>query len=177
MRSLILALVVACSGCTPRFVAPPPLTGSGLGADGKPLELELARYESNDRWKLSQERGHVVLLDVWASWCEPCRDSLPLYDDMQKEYGARGLRVYALNIDADPVHIKKFLQTTKISVPVLLDPNAAIAEKVLKVNVMPTTFLIDRKGVVRATHEGFAEELLVKYLAEVDELLKEPAPK
>lgn len=177
MRRLLLAVLVACASCAGRFAPPPPLTGSGLGADGKPLELELARYDSKDRWKLSQERGNVVLLDVWASWCEPCRDSLPLYDDMQKEYGPRGLRVYALNIDADSSQIRKFLQTTKVSVPVLLDPNAAIAEKVLKVNVMPTTFLIDRKGVVRATHEGFAEELLVKYLAEVDELLKEPAPK
>lgn len=117
----------------------------------------------------------MVLLDVWASWCEPCRDSLPLYQDFAKEYGARGLKVYAVNVDADPREIEKFLQETHVTLPVLVDPEARVSEAQLKVKMMPTTFLIDRRGVVRHVHEGFAEEFMSKYMADIEGLLAEPA--
>jgi thiol-disulfide isomerase/thioredoxin len=115
-----------------------------------------------------------VLLDVWATWCAPCRDALPMYQDLAKHYEARGLKVYALNVDEDSRAIPPFLQETKVSLPILIDANAEVADKVLRVRSMPTTVLIDRKGLVRYVHEGFAEELLAKYQSEIEELLAEP---
>jgi thiol-disulfide isomerase/thioredoxin len=173
---LIAALAFFASAC----VAPgakPPLTGPvQAGPDGDtPLELVLKTYPHSTDWSIASERGKVVLLDVWATWCEPCRDSLPLYHDLAREFGPKGLKVYAMNVDADATQIPRFLEETKVTLPVLLDPNAKLAEAKLKVRMMPTAFLVDRKGVVRYVHEGFSEEFLQKYMTEIEGLLAEPA--
>jgi len=80
-----------------------------------------------------------------------------------KEYGAQGLKVYALNVDEDSRTIPPFLAETKVNLPILMDANAQVAEKTLGVKMMPTTFIVDRQGMVRFVHEGFAEEFLQKY--------------
>lgn len=174
--ALLFSAALLAAGCQTAS-AKPPLTGPvQAGLDGNtPLALKLKTYPHSADWSLEQERGNVVLLDVWATWCEPCRDSLPMYHDLQKEFGPRGLKVYAMNVDADVSQIPKFLEETKVSLPVLLDPNAKEAEATLKVRMMPTAFLIDRKGVVRHVHEGFSEEFLQKYMTEIEGLLAEKA--
>jgi thiol-disulfide isomerase/thioredoxin len=101
-----------------------------------------------------------------------------VYEQLARHYAARGLKVYALNVDEDTRAIPKFLADTKVtSLPVLLDANAEVSDKVLKVRGMPTTVLIDRQGVVRYMHEGFSEEFLARYQAEIEELLAEPGKK
>ena len=178
MRTVFfVAAALLASACAATSSSKPPLTGPVLaGEDGNtPLELVLKTYPHSADWSLASERGKVVLLDVWATWCEPCRDSLPLYHDLAKEFGPRGLKVYAMNVDADATQIPKFLEETKVTLPVLLDPNAKLAESKLKVRMMPTAFLVDRKGVVRYVHEGFSEEFLQKYMTEIEALLAEPA--
>ena len=161
----------------------PPLTGpstapQGAGARGsaeEPLRFQVKRYPDNAPYDVAGDRGSVVLLDVWATWCEPCRDALPLYEQLAREYGSKGLKVYALNVDEDPRAIPAFLQETKLGLPILVDENAKVAERALKVRMMPTTFLVDRQGVVRFVHEGFAEEFLQKYQNQIEQLLAEPA--
>ncbi|MEW5743073.1 MAG: TlpA disulfide reductase family protein [Myxococcota bacterium] len=162
------------SGC---ITPGPNLTGGERGAAGReqPLDFTLPRLDGT-AYSLKSDRGSVVLLDVWATWCDPCRDALPLYQDLLKEYGARGLKVYAISVDTDTKMIPPFLAETKVDLPVLLDPAAAFAEATLKVKVMPTAFLIDRKGVLRVTHEGFDEGLLATWVKDIEGLLAEPAP-
>ena len=182
MRSLWMALVLlALTGCSKNSTLP-SLTADGRsgarlaeGTEGPPLAFEVKRYPGGEPYSLVSDRGSVVLLDVWATWCEPCRDSLPLYEQLAKEYGSRGLKVYALNVDEDARGIPAFLEETKVSLPVLLDANAQVAEKTLKVKLMPTSYLLDRKGRVRFIHEGFAEEYLQKYQTEIELLLAERA--
>lgn len=183
MRPLHLALAaLALTGCVRNM---PPLTGSAPMASSSgaldaeapagPLRFAVKRYPGGEPYAIADDRGSVVLLDVWATWCEPCRDALPVYEQLAKHYAARGLKVYALNVDEDTRAIPQFLADTKVtSLPVLLDANAEVADKVLKVRAMPTTVLIDRKGSVRYVHEGFSEEFLAKYQAEIEELLAEP---
>ena len=177
MRVALLAALVGC-GCTfkpagPELVDPTP--SERLTTAQTPLELALPRYPGGEAWKLSAHRGHVVLLDVWATWCEPCRDALPLSQDLSQEFRARGLDVLTINVDADSRLIAPFLEETKLSLPVLLDPEAQVAEGSLKVKLMPTAFLFDRKGHVRYVHEGFDEGQLATWLAELETLLAEPA--
>ncbi|SEU38481.1 TlpA family protein disulfide reductase [Stigmatella erecta] len=150
------------------------LSGEGT-SKGEPLHFEVKRYPGNEPYSVASDRGSVVLLDVWATWCEPCRDSLPLYEQLAKEYGPRGLKVYALNVDEDERAIPAFVAATKVALPILVDANAAVAEKTLKVRMMPSTFLVDRRGVVRFVHEGFTEEFLQKYQTEIEQLLAERA--
>jgi thiol-disulfide isomerase/thioredoxin len=179
-RPLLAALVLG--GCAANTL--PPLTNeprlqrsrSALGSEPKPLTFTVARYPEGPSYSLAEDRGQVVMIDVWATWCEPCRDAMPMAQDLAKHYAARGLKVYALNVDADPRGIAAFLAETKVSsLPVLLDANADVADKVLRVRGMPTTVLIDRQGLVRYTHEGFNEDFLQQYQTELEELLAEPA--
>jgi cytochrome c biogenesis protein CcmG, thiol:disulfide interchange protein DsbE len=169
---LVLSLAVGCVRGPP----PPPLTGGPtlLNRSGEPLEFTLKRYPSDEPFTLSSARGSVVLLDVWATWCEPCEDAFPLYGAMLEKYKARGLQVFAISVDADPRQLEPFLTRTQSQLPILLDPEAAFAESRLRVSMMPTTFLLDRKGVVRHVHEGFVEEHMAKMTAQLEALLAEP---
>jgi thiol-disulfide isomerase/thioredoxin len=184
MRPLHFALAaLALSGCAqkmPTLTGPalPTASSAALASDAPaPLQFTVKRYPGGEPHAIASDRGNVVLLDVWATWCEPCRDALPIYEDLAKHYASRGLKVYALNVDEDSRAIPPFLKETKVSLPILVDANAEVADKVLRVRSMPTTLLIDRKGVVRYVHEGFAEEFLAKYQAQIEQLLAEPADK
>ena len=156
-------------GCTKAAPAPT--------LSGAPLDFTLPRYPDKQPFTLASERGHVVLLDVWATWCEPCRESLPKYQALASQYADKGLRIYALNVDGDaavPQEIPKFLTETKLSLPILLDTDAKLSEDLLKVKVMPTALLIDRKGQVRHVHEGFEPESLGEVVGHLEALLAEP---
>jgi len=175
MRPLLMTCLLLPLACV-KPVPPPPVTPQTEhpAMALSPLDFTLSKYPDQSPFKLSSLRGSVVLVDVWATWCEPCRDALPMYQDMQKEFGAKGFKVLALNVDADATQIPKFLAETKLDLEILLDPNATYAENTLKVKVMPTALLIDRAGKVRQVHEGFAEEFFSRYLKEVQDLLDEP---
>ncbi|HVG61434.1 MAG TPA: TlpA disulfide reductase family protein [Hyalangium sp.] len=189
MRTSLGALaLLVLGGCTQNPMLPPLVAGEraapmvapadvgeSKGALDGPLRFQVKRYPDGEPYSVSSDRGSVVLLDVWATWCEPCRDALPVYEQLAKEYGSRGLKVYALNVDEDSRAIPDFLTETKVNLPILLDANAQVAEKTLGVKMMPTTFIVDRKGVVRFVHEGFAEEFLQKYQTEIEQLLAERA--
>ncbi|WP_224368745.1 TlpA family protein disulfide reductase [Hyalangium versicolor] len=189
MRTLVGALgFLILASCAQNHELPALVAGdraAPMVADGElgqsrgflrdPLAFQVKRYPDGSPYTVASDRGSVVLLDVWATWCEPCRDALPLYESLAKEYGSRGLKVYALNVDEDSRAIPAFLQEVKVALPILVDENAQVAEKTLGVKMMPTTFIVDRKGVVRFTHEGFAEEFLQKYQTEIEQLLAERA--
>lgn len=172
MRVVLMALGVFAAGACVTSGRPPPPPLSGPATTGA-VAFTVPTYPSAGTYDVTKDRGSVVLVDVWATWCEPCRDALPLWQDVQKQYAAQGLKVYALSIDEDPNQVAKFLAETKLTLPVLLDSESKVVGPVLKVNVMPTTFLIDRKGVIRHVHEGFAEEFLQKYQSEIEQLLAE----
>ncbi|MBM4777392.1 MAG: TlpA family protein disulfide reductase [Archangiaceae bacterium] len=178
MRWLLVLTLASCV----RLPTPPVLVESdGVRrslvprVEAQPLEFSVTRHPGKEAWRLSQERGSVVLIDVWATWCEPCRDSLPFYDDLARQYAARGLKVYAMSVDADSSVIGPFVQELKLQLPVLHDPEANVAGSVLKVSQMPTTVLIDRRGVVRRVHEGLSDDFFQQTLTDVETLLAEPA--
>jgi thiol-disulfide isomerase/thioredoxin len=174
-------VAVVAVGCV-RVPAPPTLIDDDgvkrglLPRSGavEALDFSVVRHPGNETYRLSSDRGAVVLLDVWATWCEPCRDSLPFYDDLARQFASRGLKVYALNVDADAAVIAPFMQELKVTLPVLHDPEAVVAGKSLKVGQLPTSFLIDRRGVVRRVHEGLSDDFFQQTLSDVEALLAEP---
>jgi thiol-disulfide isomerase/thioredoxin len=123
---------------------------------------------------LGDLRGQVVLLDVWASWCPPCAVAFPNYDALYKQYRTRGLHVLAVNVDEHRRDASIFLEGRPHDVQVVWDPTG-IAPKALKMKGMPTTYLIDRNGRIRFTHEGFSEKALPSYRREIEQLLQEAA--
>jgi peroxiredoxin len=105
--------------------------------------------------KLSSLRGKVVLIDFWAQWCEPCKKELPALDKLAKELQAQGVVVLAVNIDKERSNAERLVQQLGISsLQVLLDPTGGVAGT-YDLPKMPSSFVVDQKGIVRFVNEGF----------------------
>ena len=120
---------------------------------------------------LSKYRGKVVYLDFWASWCGPCRQSLPMLNQLRQELKRKGFEVVAVNLDENSKDAKRFLQKTPVSYPVLLDPKGKTPNK-YDLPGMPTSYLIDKRGKIRAVHVGFKPSKMAKIRKQVMHLLK-----
>ncbi len=103
---------------------------------------------------LDSLRGKVVLVDFWASWCGPCRQSFPWMASMAQRYGAKGLTVVAINLDKEREDAEVFLSRFPAPFAIAFDPAGKTAEA-YKVNAMPTSFLVDRTGTIVYSHAGF----------------------
>ncbi len=105
---------------------------------------------------LSEHRNKVVYVDFWASWCKPCRKSFPFMNDMQKRYGEKGLEIIGINLDSDRASAMKFLKQTPANFTVAYDPEGKTPAS-YGLKVMPTSYLIDRKGNLINIHKGFKD--------------------
>jgi thiol-disulfide isomerase/thioredoxin len=113
--------------------------------DGKPFTL-------------ASLKGHVVLLDFWASWCAPCRKSFPFLDRLQRQHADDGLRVVGLTLEEDGDAVTGFLESVPVGFTIARDTSERAGEA-FGVVAMPTTFLIDREGQVAARFEGGDESV------------------
>lgn len=123
--------------------------------------------------KLSSLRGKVVLLDIWASWCVPCKDELPALDALSKKFRAQGVdaEIVAVSIDEDREAADAFLRTRESwALTFAHDPAGAVPET-LQPPKMPTSYLIDKKGVLRAVNAGYEPGDVEKLEAKIRDLL------
>lgn len=161
-----LALSSACASA-----APVP------GGPGAPVNMlpavNLPSYPDGALVNLATQRGKVLVLDIWATWCEPCRAALPEWDALARLYRDRGVQIYAVSVDGDPSKIGEFLKLVKLEVPVLVDRDAAMAEGMLRLRLVPTAFIVDKQGVIRSTHEAYAAGDVKGFAKEIDPLLNE----
>jgi thiol-disulfide isomerase/thioredoxin len=104
--------------------------------------------------QLQSLRGKVVYVDFWASWCQPCRESFPWMNSLQKRYGDQGLVVIAVNLDKSRELSDKFLQQVPASFSIAYDPDGVVATA-YHVKGMPSSYLIDRQGHIQNSHIGF----------------------
>jgi peroxiredoxin len=120
---------------------------------------------------LSQLRGKVVLVDFWAQWCEPCKKELPQLDRLSKEYASKGVVVLAVNIDKQRDNAERMVKQLGLTLDVLLDPAGSVAGT-YDLPKMPTSFVVDKKGIVRYVNEGFDGPTDVeRFKHELDELV------
>lgn len=103
--------------------------------------------------ELSTFRGKVVLLDFWATWCDPCRDEIPRFVDLQNRYGSQGLQIIGVSMDDDLAPVRDFYQRFKMNYPVIMG-NAQVGEAYGGVLGLPIAFLIGRDGRIYAKHIG-----------------------
>jgi cytochrome c biogenesis protein CcmG, thiol:disulfide interchange protein DsbE len=103
---------------------------------------------------LAALKGQVVLVDFWASWCGPCRESFPFLNRMQAQYAAKGLRVVGINVDEKQTDAARFLTKYPAQFAVLYDPAGSTPGK-YDLKVMPSSYLIGRDGKIRFVHKGF----------------------
>lgn len=149
MRRLfpVAALVLACAGDS---AARAPRVDVGLPAPAY-RTVSLA----GDSVSLSQLRDKVVLLNVWATWCHPCREEIPELRELHKQYAGRGLELVGVSVDAEgnDAGIRQFMTEFDMNYPVWLDPDERVSTQFLVIGV-PATFLIDRAGVLRWRKTG-----------------------
>jgi peroxiredoxin len=103
---------------------------------------------------LAQFKGDVVMINFWASWCGPCRQEMPLLDDIYKQYKDMGFVLLGVNVEPDTHDANAWLKKTPVSYPVLYDPKSQVSQ-LYQVQAMPTTVIVDRQGNVRFVHNGY----------------------
>ena len=116
--------------------------------------FSLRRVQAADPVDLAALKGQVVYLDFWASWCAPCLESFPFMNHLQQTLGSQGLTVVAVNVDRDRADAERFLRQNPAQFRVIFDPQGVLPER-FSVHGMPSSFVIDRSGVVEIRHEGF----------------------
>jgi thiol-disulfide isomerase/thioredoxin len=117
-------------------------------------------------------QGKVVLLDFWASWCRPCRQSFPWMNDMQARYADQGLIVLAVNLDQDKADASDFLKDVPAKFRIIYDQAGGSAEQ-MEVIGMPMSYLIDRNGDIRHSLIGFNSQKKIQHEAHIHTLLNE----
>jgi len=121
---------------------------------------------------LRQLEGRVVLIDFWASWCGPCKQELPVLEELHRKYAEQGLVIVGINIDSSSKKMTRFLEGAPVSFRVVHDRKRAVASK-YEPEAMPTSYFIARDGKVRYVHEGFEDKDATEIEARIKILLAE----
>lgn len=114
---------------------------------------------------LADYRGQVVLVNLWATWCPPCKEEMPTLEAFYKKYKDKGFVIVAIN-DGDPTaDVLQFVKDYKLTFPVWLDPTYIATEKVFNTLNLPTSFVMDRDGTLKLTWVGAINtEMLEKHI-------------
>jgi len=154
-RALALALLLASVlslGCATAGTGEGAGGGNQIGAPAPDIHVESL---GGKPLGLDDYRGKVVLLDVWASWCGPCKQELPMLDDMARRLRGDGVEVLAVSVDQQRANVVKFLKARPHwSLTIAHDPSGQIADR-LAPEKMPTSYIIDREGIIRFVNSGF----------------------
>ncbi len=163
MRYPVLTLFMLSLFATPAFAIlqkgqpAPPI--SVVTTSGQPVTL--ANY-----------KGYVLVLDFFATWCIPCRESIPHIINLNRKYGKQGLQVLGMSVDEDGDNaLKSFISEKKINYPVALTSEDLQAD--YGIRSVPTLFIINKKGVVAEKYQGYSDEVAKSMETTIKRLLAE----
>lgn len=122
--------------------------------------------------RLAEQRGQVVMLNFWATWCNPCRVEMPHLQKLYSQYKDIGFTIYGINIDNNKVKAAKMAKDLGAKFPILFD-NTQKVSKLYSIKAMPLTLLIDRDGKVRHMFSGYKPGYEKKYATAIRQLLRE----
>lgn len=120
---------------------------------------------------LSSYKGRVVLLNFWASWCPPCRAEMPSMNKLNDLLRKRGLTILAISTDKSVFDVKSYLKENPVNFTVLVDYNLNVSRNLYKVFMMPTTFLIDKRGIIVKKYFGEQDWSDPDLIKEIEEIL------
>ncbi len=146
MRTLAVLALVALSLTA-------ALPAAALERNARAPEIGL-RDGAGHPVRMADLRGKVVLVDFWASWCAPCRQELPVLERLYARYRDRGFVVVGVNVDRERANMAEFVRRFRLTFPVVHDGEHRVADR-YGPRTMPSSYLVDRGGVVRYVHQGF----------------------
>ncbi len=160
-HGLLAALLAASASLGSAAIAPATLAPDFTlrSADGPNL-------------RLNEQRGHVVLVNFWATWCGPCRQEMPHLNRLYEKYRASGFVLLGVNVDDDPRNAIGVATKLGVKFPVLLDSEKKVSA-LYDLSAMPATVLIDKDGRVRFLHRGYQAGVEDTYDKQIRDMLKE----
>jgi len=161
-RRAVLVAAAAC--CSPVFAAMVPT--------GKTAPDFTLRTLDGPNLRLQEQRGQVVLVNFWATWCAPCRQEMPHLARLYDKYRASGFVLLGVNVDDDAGKAIDLAAKLQLKFPVSLDTDKKVS-RLYDLSAMPSTVLIDREGRVRHVHRGYREGFEDTYDQQIRSLLKE----
>ncbi|MFZ1903956.1 MAG: TlpA disulfide reductase family protein [Steroidobacteraceae bacterium] len=162
MRNRLLALLAVLSVALPALADP----------TGQPAPQFTLGARSGHDVSLAQYKGNVVMLNFWASWCGPCRQEMPLLENIYQKYSKLGFVLLGVNVEPDSNAANDWLKATPVSFPILYDKESKVS-RLYDVEGMPSTVIIDRTGRVRVLHRGYKPGDENEYLDSIRALVRE----
>ena len=153
LRRTAAVLLLLSAGCATTSAT----GGGGGGPVGAPLPPLTVDALSGKTINVASYKGRVLLLDVWASWCDPCKQELPVLNEMARRLKSQGIDILAVSVDQERENVDKFLHAHgggRWALTIAHDPRGAVAE-LLQPDKMPTSYVVDRAGIVRYVNAGF----------------------
>ena len=170
----VAALVFAAALCVSMATAAGAQLRKGTKAPEFRLKSVTGKMMSLSQIRKDPQRpgkNRVVVLDFWATYCEPCKMEFPIFQKLQRKYGKDGLVVVGIACDREGMSlVAPFVKAKKLGYTVLVDPNM-VAKSAYRVRFYPTTFIIDRSGIIRAVHVGYTPEVGNQLEADIKPLL------
>jgi peroxiredoxin len=124
-----------------------------LDDEGRPAPTFVAETIDGESFRLEDHRGEVVVLNVWATWCPPCRLEMPGFVDLQEAYRDEGVQFVGLSVDrGGREQVRSFVEEKGVNFPQIVDPT--LAARHFPGNTVPRTYLIDKQGRIRYKHSG-----------------------
>ena len=132
-----------------------------MGVGSRAPEFRAVNLRSGRPASLADYRGKVVLLNVWATWCQPCRIEMPRVQKLHHDFRAKGLLVYGVNVGEEAVDVRPFLKKTGYSFPILFDHDRAVMNR-YQVTGIPTLVIVDRAGSVHSYFVGVRADTVLR---------------
>jgi len=162
IRCAVTAFLLLCAA---------QLTGAELAPVAPALKRSLALAGlDGSRQDLKEQRGRVVLVNFWATWCEPCREEMPSIQRLQDRLRGKPFTVLLVNVDEPEARVRRYLTDANLNLPVLLDRNKQTTRE-WGVRVMPTSFIIGPDGRTRYQVVGDMDWISERALAAINELI------
>ena len=122
--------------------------------------------------KLTEQRGQIIVINFWASWCGPCRKEMPILEKLHRKYTDLGVAVWGINVEQENQAGRNFLADLNLSFPIFFDSSNQISAN-YQVEAMPTTVIVGRAGKVRYVFQGYRDGYEKKYAKAIKKLIRE----
>jgi thiol-disulfide isomerase/thioredoxin len=166
----VLAFMVLCCGCATLGASGASYT---LAGDDRQMGDVIVRpMQGRGELRLSSLKGKVVLLDLWASWCTPCREELPLLDDLAQRLRGEGVEIVAVSVDEDRAAADELVHS-RARWHLTLGHDPAVAER-LSPPTMPSSYVIDSRGRLKQINAGYEPGDIHKVEAQLRALMAGP---